>query len=73
VRLPGADGVAVLGRLKRTHPLVEIILLTGHATVDSALGGMRLGAFDYVLKPVQFDELCARIDAAFARRRAHVT
>ncbi|HEY3359291.1 MAG TPA: response regulator [Polyangia bacterium] len=70
VQLPGDDGVAVLARLKREHPASEIILLTGHASAGSGLHGMRLGAFDYVLKPVAIEELCERLQAAWARRRA---
>lgn len=70
VRLPGADGVSVLRRLKLAHPEMEIILLTGHASAASGIAGMRLGAFDYLLKPVEIDELCERLQAACARRRA---
>ena len=68
--LPGADGVQVLERLKREHPETEFILLTGHASVGSGLDGMRLGAFDYLMKPVLLEELCERLQAAWARRRA---
>jgi DNA-binding response OmpR family regulator len=70
VRLPGADGVSVLRRLKLAHPEIEIILLTGHASAASGIAGMQLGAFDYLLKPVEIDELCERLQAAWARRRA---
>jgi DNA-binding response OmpR family regulator len=70
VRLPGADGVSVLRRLKLAHPAIEIILLTGHASAASGIAGMQLGAFDYLLKPVEIDELCERLQAAWARRRA---
>jgi DNA-binding response OmpR family regulator len=67
VRMPGEDGIATLGRLRRAHPRVEIILLTGHATVTSGIDGMRLGAFDYLTKPVEIDELVARIQAAWEK------
>ncbi len=69
VRLPGADGVSVLRRLKLAHPATEVILLTGHGDVGSGIAGMRLGAFDYLLKPVEIDVLCERLQAACGRRR----
>jgi DNA-binding response OmpR family regulator len=70
VRLAGEDGLAVLAGLKRDQPGLEVILLTGHASAGDGLEGMRLGAFDYVLKPVAIEELCVRLEAAWARRRA---
>lgn len=70
LRLPGADGLLVLRRLKRAHPETECILLTGHGNVTSGIEGMRLGAFDYLLKPVGIDELCERLAAAWARHRS---
>ena len=71
VRMPQESGVTLLKRLKQTHPDVEVILLTGHASVNSGIQGMRLGAFDYLMKPVEIDELCDRLRAAWARRREH--
>jgi DNA-binding response OmpR family regulator len=71
LRLPGADGVTVLRQLKRAHPATEFILLTGHGSAASGIEGMRHGAFDYLLKPVEIDELCERLQAAWARRLAH--
>jgi DNA-binding response OmpR family regulator len=70
LRLPGANGLLVLRRLKRAHPRTEFIVLTGHGNVTSGIEGMRLGAFDYLLKPVEIDALCERLQAACARRRS---
>ncbi|MBN1608238.1 MAG: response regulator [Polyangiaceae bacterium] len=68
VCLPGADGVALLAAVKQLHPNVAVILLTGHASVASGIEGMRLGAFDYLTKPVEIGDLCERILAARSRR-----
>ena len=51
VKMPGMDGIEVLKKIKRHFPLTEVIMLTGHATIESAIEGMRLGAFDYLMKP----------------------
>jgi DNA-binding response OmpR family regulator len=69
-KMRGMDGFEVLRRIKGNHPSVEVILLTGHPTVDAALRGMRLGARDYLVKPPVINELVARIRAAFAKRAA---
>ena len=49
--MPGMDGLETLARIKEEHPLLEVIMLTGHATVESAIEGMKNGAFDYLMKP----------------------
>ncbi|MCK7505448.1 MAG: response regulator [Desulfobacterales bacterium] len=51
VKMPGMDGIETLQEIKKKFPLVEVIMLTGHATVESAIEGMKLGAFDYLMKP----------------------
>lgn len=63
IKMPGMDGIATLKAIKRLHPLVDIILVTGHATVESAIEGMKLGAFDYLTKPVDFEVLVSKINA----------
>lgn len=63
IKMPGMDGIAALKAIKRLHPLVEVILLTGHATVESAIEGMKLGAFDYLTKPVNLEVLVSKINA----------
>ncbi len=64
VRLPGIDGVETLRRIKQTSPLIEVILLTGHANMEVAVEGMELGAFDYLIKPVDIDELLYKMQDA---------
>ncbi len=51
VKMPGLDGIDVLRVIKKRYPLVEVILLTGHASAESAIEGINLGAFDYLIKP----------------------
>ena len=57
IKMPGMDGIQTLRKIKMKYPLVEVILLTGHGTTETAIEGMKLGAFDYLLKPADFDEL----------------
>jgi len=71
VKMPGMDGIAALREIKKAHPIVEVIMLTGHGTVESAIGGMKLGAFDYLMKPCDLDELVVKVEEAKAKRRAH--
>jgi DNA-binding NtrC family response regulator len=70
IRMPGMDGITALREIKKIKPLVEVILLTGHATVESGIEGMRLGAFDYIIKPTNFDALLEKINQAFGRKAA---
>jgi DNA-binding NtrC family response regulator len=69
--MPGKDGITVLKLLKARHPIVEVILLTGHGTIDTAVEGLKTGAFDYVQKPANFDELLAKLSAARHRKAEH--
>jgi DNA-binding NtrC family response regulator len=71
VKMPGMDGLAALSEIKRLHPLIEVIMLTGHATVESAIEGMKRGAFDYLMKPCELDILVTKVAEAAERRRAH--
>jgi len=71
VKMPGMDGITTLRSIKIENPIVEVIMLTGHATVESAIEGMRLGAFDYLMKPCEVDELLAKVGEAAAKKRAH--
>jgi DNA-binding NtrC family response regulator len=68
ILMPGMDGIATLKEIKRKHPLVEVIMLTGHGTTESAVDGMKLGAFDYILKPAHFGELTAKLESARKRK-----
>ena len=70
VKMPGPDGVEVLRKIKQRFPLVEVIMLTGHATVESAVDGLKMGAFDYVTKPCDVADLLAKANDAYARKKA---
>ena len=69
IKMPGMDGIQALKAIKGRHPLIEVILLTGHGTTETAIKGMKLGAYDYLLKPADFDDLAEkeRIRQAEAR------
>jgi two-component system, OmpR family, response regulator len=68
VKMPGLDGIETLREMKKKKPLVEVIMLTGHASVESGIQGMQLGAFDYVMKPVALDELLEKMRQAYERK-----
>ncbi len=68
VKMPGMDGIETLREIKLKKPLVEVIMLTGHASVESGIQGMQLGAFDYVMKPVALDDLMDKLRQAYERR-----
>ena len=65
VQMPGLTGTEVLEKLRAVCPLVQVILLTGQGTIENAIKGMKLGAFDYLLKPANIDVLSAKIKDAF--------
>ena len=68
VSMPGMDGVATLRELKRINSEVPVIMLTGHATLETADQGMDLGAFDYMMKPCPIDELLDKVSEAIRSR-----
>jgi DNA-binding NtrC family response regulator len=70
VKMPGLDGVEVLRKIKQRHPLVEVIMLTGHASVESAVEGLKLGAFDYIMKPCNISALMDKVNEAYAKKQA---
>jgi len=69
VKMPGMDGIATLKAIKERYPLIEVIMLTGHATVESAVDGLKSGATDYLMKPTDIDELVAKAEEAYAKRK----
>ncbi|MFH1984271.1 MAG: response regulator [Pseudomonadota bacterium] len=71
VKMPGKDGIEVLVDIKQKHPLVEVIMLTGHGTVESAIDGMKQGAHDYLMKPCDMDVLMEKVKDAAAKKRRH--
>jgi DNA-binding NtrC family response regulator len=68
LQMPGKDGIETLGEIKAGHPLVEVIMLTGHATIESAIDGLKLGAYDYLPKPAETADLMGKILKAYARK-----
>lgn len=68
VKMPDLDGIEATQTIKNGHPLIEIILLTGHASLEASLEGMKKGAFDYLLKPVNIDELVYKIEDAHRKK-----
>lgn len=69
VKMPGMDGVEVLQKIKADFPLVEVVMLTGHSTLETAIGGLKLGAFDYLTKPCDIPVLIQKIDAAGDKKK----
>ena len=64
IKMPGMDGMETLKEIKSRYPLVEVIMLTGHGTIETAVEGMKMGAFDYILKPANLDDLLIKINEA---------
>ena len=70
VKMPEMDGVETLAQIKKIDPNIEVIILTGHASVDVAVEIMRLGGYEYLLKPCPMDELMEKIETAHERKIA---
>ena len=68
IKMPGMDGIEVLKVVKKRFPLVEVILLTGHGTTETAVEGMKLGALDYLMKPADFGDLMTKLETARKRK-----
>jgi len=71
VMMPGKGGVQTIKEIKTSWPLTEVIMLTGHGTVETAIEGMKLGAYDYLLKPTGTEELSEKIRNAYQRKSEH--
>ena len=71
IKMPGMDGIAALKEIKKVSPLTEVIMLTGHATIESAIEGMKLGAYDFLRKPCDFEELVGKLEGAAKKKQAH--
>lgn len=71
IKMPGMDGIAALKEIKRLVPLVEVIMLTGHATIESAIEAMKLGASDFLMKPCDIEELILKVEEAIKKKREH--
>ena len=68
LRLPGMDGLETLQAIRGRNSSIEVIMLTGHGSIDSAIESIRVGAFDYVTKPCPLDEIQIRVQRAIERR-----
>lgn len=71
IKMPVMDGMTALKKIKNKHPLVEVIMLTGHGTLETGIEGMKMGAFDYLMKPCDMDQLIEKVDEAARRKRQH--
>ncbi len=71
VAMPGTDGIEVLREIKKLKPLTEVIMLTGHGTMETAIEGMKRGAFDFLMKPCDTEALDTKIKKAVARKDEH--
>ena len=72
VKMPDMDGIETLGKIKKAFPLMEVIMLTGHATVETAIEGMKLGAFDYLMKPCDIEKIVLKVGEATQKKRDHL-
>lgn len=70
VAMPGMSGIETLQAIKSHHTLIEVIMLTGHATVDTAVDAIKLGAFNYLTKPCEIEDLIFQVQEAVQRKRA---
>ena len=68
IRMPGMDGLAALKEIKGINPEVEVIILSGHASMDAAMEINRLGCYDYLMKPCPLEELLLKIEAAYEKK-----
>ena len=69
VMMPGMDGLDTLRAVRKVQPLLKVILLSGHASINAAVEGMRLGAYDYLLKPTDLEDILAKVESAFEKKR----
>ena len=69
IKMPNMDGMTALKEIKKKFPLIEVIMLTGHATVETGIEGMKMGAFDYLMKPCDMEQLIAKVNEAAKRKR----
>lgn len=69
VKMPGKDGIETLKEIKMKAPMTEVVMLTGHASIESGIDGIKLGAFDYLMKPMNVERLIEILDCAYERKR----
>ena len=71
VLMPGMSGIEALKEIKKLKPLTEVLMLTGHGTIETAIEGMKMGAYDFLLKPCKMDVLLEKINEAYERKSEH--
>jgi DNA-binding NtrC family response regulator len=69
LRMPDMDGLQALAEIKKLRPETEVMILTGHASLDAAMEIIRLGGYDYLLKPCPMEDLLLKVDAAWERKK----
>ncbi len=65
IKMPGMDGITVLGKIKEIKPEIEVIIATGYASLETAIESLRKGAYDYINKPFNINELTALLEKAY--------
>jgi DNA-binding NtrC family response regulator len=68
LRIPGMDGLEILSNIKKFDPSIEVLMLTGHGDRESVQKGMQTGALEYIMKPIDIDELTSKINKAMKKR-----
>ncbi len=68
MKMPGINGIETLKGIKKINELIEVIMLTGHANIEVAVQGMECGAYDYLMKPMNIDELYYKMQDAYAHK-----
>jgi len=68
LKMPGMDGLATLKEIKKLGLFTETLILTGHGSIDTALEAIKLGAYDYLTKPCEIDDLVGKIEGAWQRK-----
>ena len=68
LKMPGMDGITTLKEIKKLGLFTETLILTGHGSIDTALEAMKLGAYDYLTKPCEIEELVTKIEAAWEKK-----
>jgi len=71
VQMPGLHGIDALREIKKLKPLTEVLMLTGHGTIETAIEGMKIGAYDFLIKPCEMDVLLSKINSAYERKAKH--
>jgi DNA-binding NtrC family response regulator len=70
LKMPGMDGIAMMHEMRKLGIFTEVLILTGHGSIDTALEAIQLGAYDYVTKPCEIADLVSKIEAAFERKNS---